>query len=117
MNPAETRALGRTGVRLTQLGFGGASIGELFARVSEADSLACLSAAWESGIRYFDTAPWYGRGLSALRTGAGLRDRPREEYVLSTKVGRWLRPPADAVTFTRAPGTGGRTVEVVLDSS
>ena len=117
MNPAETRALGRTGVRLTQLGFGGASIGELFAKVSEADSHACLRAAWDSGIRYFDTAPWYGRGLSELRTGAGLRDRPRDEYVLSTKVGRWLRAPADLATFSRAPWTGGLSFEVVFDYS
>jgi D-threo-aldose 1-dehydrogenase len=117
MNPAETRALGRTDVRLTQLGFGGASIGELFVKVPEADSLACLVAAWESGIRYFDTAPWYGRGLSELRTGAGLRDRPRDEYVLSTKVGRWLRAPADPGRFSTAPWTGGLRFEVVFDYS
>ena len=117
MNPAETRSLGRTDVRVTQLGFGGASIGELFAKVSEAESLACLRAAWDSGIRYFDTAPWYGRGLSELRTGAGLRDRPRDDYVLSTKVGRWLRAPADPARFNRAPWTGGLSFEVVFDYS
>src|SRR5256712_7621872 len=117
MNPAETRALGRSGVRLTQLGFGGASIGELFANVSEADSLACLRAAWDSGIRYFDTAPWYGRGLSERRTGAGFRGRHRDEYVLSTKVGRWLRAPADPARFTAAPWIGGVRFEVVFDYS
>src|SRR2546430_14748737 len=94
MNPAETRALGRTDVRLTQLGFGGASIGELFAKVSESDSLACFRAAWDSGIRDFDTAPWYRRGLSELRTGAGPRGRPRDEHDLSTKGGRPHRGPA-----------------------
>jgi D-threo-aldose 1-dehydrogenase len=117
MNPAETKALGRTGVRLTQLGFGGASIGELFVRVPEQDALACLHAAWDAGIRYFDTAPWYGRGLSELRTGAGLRERPRGEYVLSTKVGRWLRPPADPARFSTAPWIGGLRFEVVFDYS
>lgn len=117
MNPTETRALGRTNVRLTQLGFGGASIGELFVKVPEADALACLRAAWAAGIRYFDTAPWYGRGLSELRTGAGLRDRPRDEFVLSTKVGRWLRPPADPASFSTAPWTGGLRFEVVFDYS
>ncbi len=117
MNPAETRPLGRTGVRLTQMGFGGASIGELFVKVPEEDALACLRAAWEAGIRYFDTAPWYGRGLSELRTGAGLRDRPREEYVLSTKVGRWLRAPADPAGFSTAPWIGGLPFEVVFDYS
>lgn len=117
MNPAETRALGRTDVRLTQLGFGGASIGELFVKVQEEDALACLRAAWDAGIRYFDTAPWYGRGLSELRTGAGLRDRPRDEYVLSTKVGRWLRAPADPGRFSTAPWTGGLRFEVIFDYS
>ncbi|OLC52829.1 MAG: pyridoxal 4-dehydrogenase [Chloroflexi bacterium 13_1_40CM_4_68_4] len=117
MNPAEPRSLGRTGVRLTQMGFGGASIGELFVRVPEEDALSCLRAAWDAGIRYFDTAPWYGRGLSELRTGAGLRDRPRAEYVLSTKVGRWLRAPADPARFSTAPWTGGVTFEVVFDYS
>src|SRR2546425_7468783 len=117
MNPAETRSLGRTGVRLTQMGFGGASIGELFVRVPEEDALSCLRAAWDAGIRYFDTAPWYGRGLSELRTGAGLRDRPRNEYALSTKVGRWLRAPAGPARFTTAPWIGGVRFEVVFDYS
>jgi len=99
------------------MGFGGASIGELFVSVPEEEALACLRAAWEAGVRYFDTAPWYGRGLSELRTGAGLRDRPREEYVLSTKVGRWLRAPADPANFNRAPWIGGLRFEVVFDYS
>ena len=76
------RRLGRTAVQVTELGFGGASIGELFVRVSEREAAATLGAAWDAGIRYFDTAPWYGRGLSELRTGAALRDRPRSEYAL-----------------------------------
>ena len=59
-----------------------------------------MRTAWDAGIRYFDTAPWYGRGLSELRVGAGLRDRPRDEFVLSTKVGRWLR--ADGPESLRA---------------
>ena len=88
MDPTATRTLGRTGVDVTQLGLGGASYGELFHRVSELDAYAAIQAAWDGGVRYFDTAPWYGRGLSELRTGAGLRDKPREEYVLSTKIGR-----------------------------
>src|SRR5262245_12549888 len=92
MDPIATRHLGDTDVTMTQLGFGGASIGELFVRVTEREAQATLVAAWDAGIRYFDTAPWYGRGLSELRTGASLRDHPRNEYTLSTKVGRWLRP-------------------------
>lgn len=115
MDHTARRTLGRTGVEVTQLGLGGASLGELFVKVSEEDALATVRAAWDHGIRYFDTAPWYGRGLSELRMGAGLRDRPRDEFVLSTKIGRWLRAPADPDTFSTAPWTGGAPFEVVFD--
>jgi D-threo-aldose 1-dehydrogenase len=108
------RRLGRSAVEVTELGFGGASIGELFVRVTESDAQATLAAAWDAGIRYFDTAPWYGRGLSELRTGAGLRDHPRAEFVLSTKVGRWLRPAAREI-LDGAPWLGGSPNEVVFD--
>jgi len=99
---------------MTELGFGGASIGELFVRVSEADAAATIAGAWDAGVRYFDTAPWYGRGLSELRTGSGLRDHPRSEYTLSTKVGRWLRPAAQE-GFDGVPWLGGSPNEVVFD--
>lgn len=108
------RRLGSTAVEVTELGFGGASIGELFVRVSERDAAATLGAAWDAGIRYFDTAPWYGRGLSELRTGAELRDHPRAEFALSSKVGRWLRP-ASREGFDGAPWLGGSPNEVVFD--
>jgi len=104
-------------VEVTQLGFGGASIGELYARVPENDAHATLDAAWEAGIRYFDTSPWYGRGLSELRTGVALRERPRDAFTLSTKVGRWLHPAADPATFDRAPWVGGLPFEIVFDYS
>ena len=94
MDPTETRQLGRTGVALTQLGFGGAPLGELFTKVSEADAEATLAAAWAAGIRYYDTAPWYGRGQSEHRIGRFLYRQPRQDFVLSTKVGRILRAPA-----------------------
>ena len=116
MEPSRTSRLGSTAVRLTELGFGGASIGELFVRVSEAAAQATLAAAWDAGVRYFDTAPWYGRGLSELRTGAGLRDHPRADFALSTKVGRWLRP-ATSEGFDGAPWLGGSPNEVVFDYS
>jgi D-threo-aldose 1-dehydrogenase len=108
------RRLGRNAVEVTELGFGGASIGELFVRVSEHDAQATIAAAWDAGVRYFDTAPWYGRGLSELRTGAGLRDHPRPEYALSTKVGRWLRP-SGTEGFDGSPWLGGSPNEVVFD--
>jgi len=113
---AARRRLGRTAVEVTELGFGGASIGELFVRVSERDAQATIAAAWNAGVRYFDTAPWYGRGLSELRTGAGLRDHPRDEYAFSTKVGRWLRPSATE-GFDGSPWLGGAPNEVVFDYS
>ncbi len=108
------RHIGRTGVEVTELGFGGASIGELFVRVSEHESLATMDLAWDAGVRYFDTAPWYGRGLSELRTRVGLGDHERASYALSTKVGRWLQP-ATAEGFDPSPWLGGAPNEVVFD--
>ena len=94
--PTEIVPLGRTGLRVSRLGFGGASIGGLFAPVSDDEAAATLEHAWDLGIRYFDTAPLYGYGLSERRVGAALRGRDRDDFVLSTKVGRLLRP-ADAI--------------------
>lgn len=74
------------------LGFGGAPLGNMFASVDEETAEATLVAAWDSGIRYFDTAPHYGAGLSEHRFGGVLRRRPRDDFVLSTKVGRVLTP-------------------------
>ena len=75
-----------------ELGHGAANVGNLYRPMSDDDAWAVLEAAWESGIRYFDTAPHYGLGLSERRLGAFLATKPRAEYVLSTKVGRLLRP-------------------------
>jgi D-threo-aldose 1-dehydrogenase len=83
--------------RLGPLGYGGASIGNLYREVSDAEADAALAAAWDGGIRYFDTAPHYGLGLSERRLGAFLRTRPRGDYVLSTKVGRVLEPNPDFI--------------------
>jgi D-threo-aldose 1-dehydrogenase len=84
--------IGRTGVSVSELGFGGAPIGNLYEPVPDEDAAAAVWAAWEGGIRYFDTAPHYGLGLSERRLGAALRDQPRDEFVISTKVGRLLVP-------------------------
>jgi D-threo-aldose 1-dehydrogenase len=73
------------------LGFGGANLGNLFSAMTDEQAGAVLDAAWECGIRYFDTAPHYGLGLAERRLGAFLRERPRDEFVVSTKVGRLLR--------------------------
>ncbi|SDC15846.1 aldo/keto reductase [Belnapia rosea] len=97
------------------LGYGGAPLGNMFAAVDEATARGALEAAWEGGIRYFDTAPHYGSGLSEHRFGEVLRDRPREEFVLSTKVGRLLRP--DAARPENPPFVHGLPFRVALDYS
>ena len=107
--------VGRTDLHLPPMGFGAAHLGGMYNRVSGEIAHATLAAAWESGIRFFDTAPWYGRGLSEHRTGSFLIDRPRDTFVLTTKVGRWLRRPADPATFDRTPWGGGLNMEVVWD--
>ncbi|WP_458097498.1 aldo/keto reductase [Roseomonas sp. WA12] len=76
------------------IGFGGAPLGNMFELVSDENARATLDAAWDAGIRYFDTAPEYGPGISEHRFGEVLRNKPRDEYVLSTKVGRLLRADA-----------------------
>ncbi len=83
------------GITFTELGFGSAPIGNLYRAVSEEDAQATLAAAWDSGVRYFDTAPLYGVGLSETRLNHFLRGKPRNDYVISTKVGRLLQvcPP------------------------
>ncbi len=82
-------------ITLTELGFGCAPIGNLYRPVSEDDALKTLDAAWKAGIRYFDTAPLYGLGLSETRLNHFLRGKKRKDYVISTKVGRLLEvcPP------------------------
>ena len=84
------REIRRTGVQLTTLGFGAAPIAGLYSLVDEATARATIDAAWEGGIRYFDTAPHYGLGLSERRLGDALRSRPRDDVVISSKVGRLL---------------------------
>lgn len=93
----ELRQIGKTDVRVTSASFGCASIGNLYRETSNAESNGVLQAAWDAGIRYFDTAPHYGRGLSEQRLGAFLRGKPREDYMISTKVGRVLSPGAQHI--------------------
>jgi D-threo-aldose 1-dehydrogenase len=96
MKAADTRKLGRTDLRVSQIGFGGAPLGNLFTALSEADAASAVGDAFDAGIRLFDTAPLYGHGLSEHRIGAALRYRKRDDFVLATKVGRLLRPDASA---------------------
>ena len=91
LDPFQRRKLGSSSVMLPQMGFGGAPLGDLFTRITDAEAQATLTAAWDAGIRYYDTAPWYGRGQSEHRFGRHLYHRPRGEAILSTKVGRVLQ--------------------------
>jgi D-threo-aldose 1-dehydrogenase len=98
-----TRTL-RTGHALTELGLGMAQFGNLYRETTDAEAAGALDAAWESGTRYFDTAPHYGLGLSERRAGALLGGRPRGDYLLSTKVGRLLVPNPDGADHTDDQG-------------
>jgi D-threo-aldose 1-dehydrogenase len=91
-DPTERVSLGRTGLSVTRLGFGAASIAGVFDVVADRDGLATIDHAWDLGVRYFDVAPLYGYGTGERRLGASLAGRPRHEFVLSTKVGRLVRP-------------------------
>jgi len=88
------RPLGKSGLSVTPYGFGGAPLGNLGRKVSDEDAQDLLDAVWAAGFRLFDTAPFYGFGLSERRLGDFLRGKPRDSYVLSTKAGRLLKPNA-----------------------
>lgn len=99
MSPSESTSLSERAARtpiLTALGYGAANVGNLHRELTDDQAWAILDAAWESGIRYYDTAPHYGLGLSERRLGAFLQTKPRGEFVVSTKAGRLLRPNPDA---------------------
>ncbi|WP_299949459.1 aldo/keto reductase [uncultured Ruegeria sp.] len=93
----EHRDVGQTGLKISEVGLGTASIAGLYRACSRSDAMDVLETAWRSGIRYFDTAPFYGFGLAERRLGDYLREKPASEWVLSTKVGRVLEPTKDAV--------------------
>jgi len=88
----EARQIGTTGMSVSAVSFGGSALANLYRRISDADADELMRCAWGRGIRYFDTAPHYGRGRSEMRLGNFLSNLPRDGFVLSTKVGRVLRP-------------------------
>jgi D-threo-aldose 1-dehydrogenase len=94
--PLSTRRMRRSGLKVTELGLGGAPLGNLYQSVDNAEAINTVIVAYESGVRYFDTAPLYGHGLSERRVGTGLAGLCRADFVLSTKVGRLLRPESIA---------------------
>jgi len=94
MNPSERAPLGDTRLTVARLGLGTAPLGGLFEPVTEAAARATVARAYAAGLRFFDTAPLYGHGLAEERLGGILRQHPRDEFVLATKVGRLLRAGA-----------------------
>lgn len=100
MKPSDKRKFGRTDLEVTPFAFGTAPVGNIFREIDDQTSRAMFDHAWDAGVRYFDTAPMYGHGLSELRTSEALRWRKRDEFVLSSKVGRLLRPARrDSIDF------------------
>ena len=99
MNPFEPRKLGKTDVAVTALGLGGTGVAGMYKAVSEKDAIGTVERAWDAGVRYFDVAPFYGFGRGEIIYGRVLKHRPRDEFVLSTKVGRIVhhgkRPPGN----------------------
>ncbi|MDQ2583431.1 aldo/keto reductase [Saccharothrix yanglingensis] len=106
-------------IPLTPLGVGGGPLGNLYTPVSDEDAFAALEAAWDAGVRYFDTAPHYGLGLSERRLGEFLRGRPRNSFVVSTKVGRLLEPSSaggdDLANGFAVPATSRRVWDFGAD--
>ena len=99
MTPQDRRSVGNTDLRVPVLGLGTCPLGGVYAAIGEAEARATYQAAWDAGLRLYDTAPWYGLGQAEHRTGRALYDRPRDDYVLTTKVGRVLRAPRDRAGF------------------
>ncbi len=112
-----TRQLGRADVKVTELGLGTAPLGELWDVIDEGEAGALISAAWDGGVRYFDTSPWYGKGQAEHRVGRALYRRPRDEFVISSKVGRLLRRPLKPGLFDHGEWLGGLEFDAVFDYS
>lgn len=116
MKPDERRPFGRSGLPVTAFAFGSAPVGNIFRPVPERESEAMFDAAWEAGVRHYDTAPMYGHGLAEYRTGYSLRWKKRDSFVLSTKVGRRLAPaPRASIDF--APWADAAPFNLVFDYS
>lgn len=106
----------------SKLGFGAAPLGNMFRDIPEEEALATMEAAWDDGIRYFDNAPFYGAGLAEIRMGRALASKPRDQYVISTKVGRVILDELEEVSARDLGEKGdvfryGRPNKIVNDYS
>jgi D-threo-aldose 1-dehydrogenase len=114
--PLPTRKLGRTGLDVSVLGFGGAPLGDIYQVLDDATAIATVETAAQAGITLFDVAPLYGQGMAEHRFGTALRRQPAGSFVLSSKVGRLLTPaPGGRTKSTRY--VGGLSFNVVHDYS
>ena len=116
MNPSDKRKFGRTDLEVTSFAFGAAPIGNIFREIDEATSDGMIQCAWDAGVRFYDTAPMYGHGLSELRVGQSLRWKTRDDFVLSSKVGRVLKP-AKRSEIDFAPWTNAAPFTMQFDYS
>jgi len=116
MQPSKRVKFGRTDLEVTPFAFGTAPIGNFARPIDEATSDGMIQAAWDAGVRYYDTAPMYGHGLSELRCGHSLRWKERDDFVLSTKVGRLLKP-AKRSQIDFSPWNNAAANEMVFDYS
>jgi D-threo-aldose 1-dehydrogenase len=110
MHELPKRRLGRAGLPVSVIGFGAAPLGDLYAKLEESTVQATLEAALRAGVTLIDTSPHYGNGLAEHRCGTALRGVPRDSFVLSTKVGRWMNPlgrATQAPADVESPGFAG----------
>ncbi len=115
MDPRSRRVLGKSGVAVTVLGCGGGPLGDMYARLDDADAIRSVEDAHDSGVTLFDTSPLYGHGLSEHRFGTALRRKPRDSFILSTKVGRYLVPPTANQPVERGLFKGGLDFNYAFD--
>ena len=117
MNNILQREIGGTGTNVTEFGLGTAPLGDLFEVLDEDKAQGILQAAWDVGVRFYDTSPYYGSGKSEHRVGHFLRQKPRDEFILSTKVGRVFHAAHSPATFESGPFMGGLPFEFTVDYS
>ena len=119
MDALQKNQIGSTSLKVPQWGFGTAPLGDALRSIPQQQASQTLAAAWNAGIRFFDTAPWYGTGRAEQRLGHFLSGQPRDDFVVTTKVGRVLRRPADvnAAPPEQEQWTGGLPFAVQFDYS
>lgn len=115
IDPFCKRPLGQSGLQVPQLGFGGGTLGDPVEVISEEQAQQTLATAYDLGISFFDTAPWYGLTKSEHRIGTFLRQKPRDSFVLNTKVGRVFSRPDDLTSFSQDRWAGGLPFQLRFD--